>query len=149
MGVGGQERWRLGEQEPRLMRTLSSSPSAFSLQGGHAGGRAPAALLKVGSSSGSFPFSRCLHSSRDQHSGQSWDPPVLGMSSSRFGDHCGLTTPSVLNPAPGFGDPFPQKDDCCSKASHKGNTGASLPPCHRNLSSAAAKASFCTKLRLF
>ncbi|XP_036076085.1 rho-related GTP-binding protein RhoF isoform X2 [Rousettus aegyptiacus] len=60
------------------MRTRSSSPSAFSLQGGHAGGRAPAALLKVGSSSGSFPFSRCLHSSRDQHSGQSWDPPVLG-----------------------------------------------------------------------
>ena len=112
------------------MRGLSSRPRL-----GDTGGRAPVALVKVGSSCGSFPFSRCLHPSPDQHPGpdlgttcpvdvlwQIWGPlwPDDTLSSTR---HQVLET-------------IPPKDDCHGRASHKGNnarvsltsSGPAAPP---------------------
>lgn len=57
------------------------------------------ALVRVGSFSGSFPFSCCLQPPPDQRPGQSWDPPTPCMSSSRSGDHHGLMTPSPQSSA--------------------------------------------------
>lgn len=81
---------------PSEQRGLSSRPRATQAPaapfsgGGNTGWGGPSSTsTEVGSSSGSFPFSHCLHPYPDQHPSQSWELCARWVSSGRFGDCCG------------------------------------------------------------
>ena len=66
------------------------APAAPFSGGGNTGWGGPSsANTEVGSSSGSFRFSHCLHPYPDQHPGQSWELFAQSVSSGTFGDCCG------------------------------------------------------------
>lgn len=98
-----QEHWKLRELKLWVVRMRSQlGPHLLrSLERTGRGRRVPVALVKVGSSSGSFSFLRCLHPSHDQHFSQSWDPPALCLSLQLI--WVPLWPENTLSPPPSFG----------------------------------------------